>query len=229
MYSPELTALLTSTHSRTTKPLRIGNLQSPPIIPERADPSSEEARLLGPFSKRREVNLRWRYFKREWHKVLPPLQLSFKTIPDPLDVLNESSDKNHIARAGVRGVGLQGGGVLEEAQSLAGPAWKPLTTPRRARRGTGSHALPSSKEGPFTSALSTRWLRKRYQILLGKVPILTYSSEQKNGDNHGPTSRYEVTLPTSAVSPSTRYGADRLPPIDDGSLSWIQLAAENKK
>lgn len=158
--------------------------------------------------------------------MLPPLQLSFKTIPDPLDVLNESSDKNYTARTGVRGIGLQGGGVLEEAQSLAGPAWKPLTTPRRARRGTGSHTL---KEGPFSSALSTRWLRKRYQILLGRVPILTYSSKQKNGDNHGPTSRYEVTLPPSAISPSTRYGADRLPPIDDGSLSWIQLAAEEDK
>jgi len=225
VYSPELTALLTSTHSRTTKALQNANLESPPIMPPRADPSSEETRLLGPFSKRREVNLHWRYFKREWKKVLPPLQLSVKEISD----VNESSDKHDTARFGVRGVGLQGGRVLEEAQILAGPAWKPLSTPRRAKQRPESQNL-NSPESAFTSSLPTRWLRKRYQNLLGKVPILTYhTKERKIGHNNNrPTSRYEVSLAPSAISSHIRYGANRLPPVDEANLRWIQLAEEEK-
>jgi len=230
VYSPELTALLTSTHSRTTKALQKGNLESPPIMPPRADPSSEQTRLLGPFSKRREVNLHWRYFKREWKKVYPPLQLSVKEISDPFEMVNEPSGKHDTARVGVRGVGLQGGRVLEEAQLLAGPAWKPLTTPRRAKQGPESRR-PNSPENPFTSSLPTRWLRKRYQNLLGRVPILTYyPKERENGhDNYEPTNRYEVTLAPSAISSHIRYGANRLPPIDEANLRWIRLAEEDKK
>ncbi|OBZ79295.1 hypothetical protein A0H81_00776 [Grifola frondosa] len=53
-------------------------LATPPKLPNRADPTSEEARLLGPFSKRRQVNIRWRYFTQEWKKLYPPLQVTLK-------------------------------------------------------------------------------------------------------------------------------------------------------
>jgi len=228
VYSPELTALLTSTHSRTTKALRKGSLISPPILPPRAGCFSEEARLLGPFSKRREVNLRWRYFRQEWKKVLPPLQLSVKEISSSFEVTSQSSDTHNTAGAGVRGVGLQGGGILEEAQNLAGPAWKPLSTPRRARKGPVSETLDPSDESPFTTSLSTRWLRKRYQDLLGRVPVLTYSFKQRKDDedNRGSAGQYEVTLAPSAMSSRIRYGANRLPLMDESNLLWIQLAEE---
>jgi len=224
-------ALLNSTHSRTTKALKMTEITSPPILPRRADPSSEEARLVGPFSKRREVNLRWRYFKTEWQKVLPPLELSVKDIYNSSEADNKSTDKHDIAGAGVRGIGLQGSGVLKEVQKLAGPAWKPLSTPRRARQGPESQTPNSFEESPFTSALPTRWLRKRYQDLLGRVPVLTYSFKEPKDDDHNvrPTGVYGVTLPSSAISSHIRYGANRLPPVDESSLAWIQLAEVKNK
>ncbi|KIM88552.1 hypothetical protein PILCRDRAFT_813497 [Piloderma croceum F 1598] len=230
VYSPELTALLTSIHSRTTKPLDKNSIISPPVIPPRADPLSEEAQLLGPFSKRREVNLLWRYFKTEWKKVLPPLQVSIREIPDSLEMTNQSNDKHDPVGAGVRSVGLQDSGVLEEAQKLAGPAWKPLSTPRRARQRLDKEA-PKPHESLFESGLPTRWLRKRYQDLLGRVPILTYCLQQQkvDQDKHRPAGHYKVSLAPSALSSHIRYGANRLPPVDESNLSWIQLAEKSEK
>ena len=217
--------MLTSTHSRTTKALQKRDLELPPIMPPRADRFSEEALHLGPFSKRREVNLRWRYFQNEWKKVLPPLQVSIKEMPGSLEMTNQSNNKHNPVGAGVRSVGLQDSGVLEEAQNLAGPAWKPLSTPRRARRGPDEEA-PKLHESLFESGLPTHWLRKRYQNLLGRVPILTYWYRQ---DNHRPAGRYEVSLTPSAISSHIRYSANRLPPVDESSLSWIQFAEESEK
>jgi hypothetical protein len=200
-------------------------------LPPRADPFSEEAKLLGPFSLRREVNIRWRYFKREYQKVLPPLQLSVQELSDSYEITKESSDLHDTAAAGVRGVGLQGGGILEEAMSLAGPAWKPLSTPRRARQGKDSQTPNPPEENPFASGLSTRWLRKRYQDLLGRVPILTHSVKERKDDrdNRRPTCSYDVSLAPSAISSHVRYGAGRLPPVDESSLSWIKLAEKDGK
>ncbi|KAJ7293404.1 hypothetical protein C8J57DRAFT_1490821 [Mycena rebaudengoi] len=69
VYSQELTALLTSPHSRIRRPLDKKHLACPTTLPARADPASADARLLGPFSKRRETNIRWRYFVAECKKT----------------------------------------------------------------------------------------------------------------------------------------------------------------
>ena len=212
MYSPELTALLTSKHSRKTKKvLDSAHLKSPPTLPERTDPSSEDARLLGQFSKRREVNIRWRFFKTEWSKIFPPLQLSLTK--ESHSCIEGTDDPGAAAKAGVRAFGLQGGRLLEGAVELAGPAWRVPYTPRRALRASELH-IPVAQEKPFHSDLPVRWLRKRYQNLLGKLPVLTYT----------PRNGYTVALAPSAVSSHIRYGANRLPPLDDCTLEWIKLA-----
>lgn len=214
--------MLTSTHSRTTKALEKGNLKSPPSLPARVDPFSKDAQLLGPLSKRREVNLRWRYFTKEWHKVLPPVQLSVKELSESGEVVCTSTDAHDVARAGVRGVGLSGTRILEEVQNIAGPAWKPLSTPRRTRREAERQAPEITREC-FDSDLPTRWVRKRYQNLLGRMPILTYSYQKREGEGYS-RGRYEVTLDPSALSSHIRYTAHRLPPIDESNLSWIKYA-----
>jgi hypothetical protein len=145
---------------------------------------------------------------------------------DSYEVRRQSSDKHDTAAAGVRDVGLQGSGVFEEVKKLAGPAWKPLSTPRRAKQEPGSQPVTSCDESPFTSDLSTRWLRKRYQNLLGKTPVLTYAFKETKDDRR-PAGQYEVSLAPSAISSHIRYGANRLPPVDESSLSWIQLAEGN--
>lgn len=191
------------------------------MLPKRADYSSEEARLLGPLSKRREVNLRWRYFTKEWRKVMPPVQLCVKEASQAGDSTPTTSDRPSLARAGVRGLGLQGSRVLEEVQDMAGPAWKSATIPRRARQCISQQDLPDREQtDPFDSDLPTRWLRKRYQDLLGRMPILTYHYRTQGPQNH-PTGRYEVTLAPSALSSHVRYAAHRRPPVDDCNLSWM--------
>lgn len=58
-YTPRLTAFLTSKYQKRTA--KLPNLFKPPSLPDRADPQSEDARLLGPFSLRRHANIYWRY------------------------------------------------------------------------------------------------------------------------------------------------------------------------
>jgi hypothetical protein len=61
VYTPRLEAYLTSplsyAQSKAPSPSR---LDSPIKLPERSNPNSEEARLLGRLSPRREANIRWR-------------------------------------------------------------------------------------------------------------------------------------------------------------------------
>ncbi|EAU92715.2 DNA repair protein RAD5 [Coprinopsis cinerea okayama7 len=76
VYSPALTALLTSPDARKARrAMRQGAWKASNVLPPRADPESELARLLGPFSKRREVNLQQRFFKKAWSTVHPPLEV----------------------------------------------------------------------------------------------------------------------------------------------------------
>lgn len=48
------------------------HLAWPPTLPERADPASREARLLGPLNKRREKNIRWRFLQGIQRRIYPP-------------------------------------------------------------------------------------------------------------------------------------------------------------
>ncbi|KAG8988048.1 hypothetical protein FRB90_002996, partial [Tulasnella sp. 427] len=75
IYSPTLLALITSAHGRSSgKAVSESDTRHPPILPAKADPNSEDAKFLGPLSKRREVNLRWRYYKEQVAAARAPLQ-----------------------------------------------------------------------------------------------------------------------------------------------------------
>jgi hypothetical protein len=212
VYSPELSALLTSAHSRTTKPLRRSALTTPTRLPARADPLSEEARLLGPLSKRREVNFRWRFFTGEWKKVVPPVQLTCTESSSTGKEIQQSSDRKILTRLGLRPVGMQGFGILEHVERLARPpTTRPLT--RRERSTTKAH--------PPTDVPSPRWIRRRYQQLLGRLPILTYyrSARKTQGS-------YHVTLSPHAVSTSQPRSSRGLAEADVIDLTWLNLKDE---
>ncbi|KAI0785075.1 hypothetical protein C8Q75DRAFT_868039 [Abortiporus biennis] len=226
VYSAELTALLTSTISRTAKALRLKDLEHPTTLPSRADPKSEEARLLGPFSKRRLVNLHQRFLKDEEKKVLPPLQLQ--------DGSSDSSkaDVATLNQLGVRGFGLQGTGVLEEAIAIAGPPCHSQTT-RRERRLSATRSIPADSEvlslehaSPQTSSASSsvethlprRWVRRRYRELLYTVPILSYDPDTTQSEHKG---RYTVSLASSAVGKATQGSFHRIPEVDIVDKAWM--------
>ncbi|TFK56604.1 hypothetical protein OE88DRAFT_1649984 [Heliocybe sulcata] len=201
-YSPQIAALLTSQYARAVKALAPKNLVTPPVLPAQADPSSEEARLLGPFSKRREVNIRHRYFKEQTDRIYPPLQV----------VVHErgkdtgSSSHDTLKQAGIRGTAMQDAGIFEEVLDLAG----------------SGHEPPPA--GAFNSSLPTRFIRRRYRELLGKLPILTY--------NHAPASRgsgrYEVSLAPRALISSVPRTAKGIPSVDADDLAWLESSSNEK-
>jgi len=193
VYSLELTALLTSGLSRKKRPLAPGDLSFPPILPERADPNSSDAKILGPFSKRREVNARWKYFRQEWKKVFPPLQVSLS--PDQ-DVGLECGGDSISSR--IRKIGFEGTPVLEELVRLT-------TNPRYC-----------SQEG-FYGRLPNRWLRRRYQELLGKLPILTFIPPHEDVTVRKPGG-FVVSLAPNALK--ARAQGRRIPNATDDDVAW---------
>ncbi|KAF8519101.1 hypothetical protein BU17DRAFT_47936 [Hysterangium stoloniferum] len=183
-YSPELSTLLVSAHARTiTKPLKPVALVTPPTLPERADPKSEEARLLGTLSRRREVNIRWRYYVAEVKKTYYPLEL---TKP------NGVSETSRFRQTGAEGLSL-----LKEVEQLASSGHMSSPVPRRQR---GKAAEPGDSENPLQHAASDsqftkRFLRRRYRELLSRIPILTPDTEGKYG---GQTSLSPLSLSNSS-------------------------------
>ncbi|KAG6860245.1 hypothetical protein C0995_013738 [Termitomyces sp. Mi166 len=214
VYSPELKALLLSSDSRKTKALTAKSLDFPPALPPRVDPSSEDARLLGPFSKRREVNIRWRYFTKEWKKVFPPLQVAVKDSTSECD----RTSTEDLSRAGVRALGMQGRGIYENVQAVAGPLTvpRPLTRKERLSRGTEVDISVQSRH-------PSRWLRRRYQELLGRLPILAYTpTRDKNKQSSG---RYSVSLSSNALAPALRHDPSRYPEVEPvADLEWLEFA-----
>ena len=196
-----LKALLTSAHSRTTKPLKVANLVTPPILPARADPSSPDARIFGPFSKRREVNIRRRYFASEWKKVFPPIELQVR--PDSLG-------KRQSAKKLIPGFGIRIGVLADIEKTVATLKARPL--PRRER----SSEQDSSEVG-IKAGHPSRWLRRRYRSLLSRLPILLYNPS----DNSEQSGFFSVQQSELSLPPYQRP-IPYLPVVDSTTLAWLE-------
>ncbi|KAK0208186.1 hypothetical protein DFS33DRAFT_1379743 [Desarmillaria ectypa] len=213
VYPKELAALLISPASRSNKKaLTLEDLETPPTLPSRADPTSEDAKLLGTLSKRREVNIRWRFFTEESRKVYPPLEVKAKVFSN---TPSEGSPVT-IREAGIRGFGFQEQGLLEDIHNIVGCGKE---SPRPATR-RGLQAMEKIGQVPPIPAARhpSRWLRRRYQQLLGKLPQVTYTyqSEAKDG-------RYMVSLSDQSIAafvvPIHQYGE-----ADSTALAWYNKA-----
>jgi len=217
VYSPELTALLLSRYTRPTgSPLRLSHLSRPPTLPQRADPSSEDARLFGPFSKRREVNIRWRYFSFHWKRLYPPLGVTVKE----RGARETSSQEDLILGARIRGV--QTTGLLAELMSLTGSGSERPPTPRRIDPVYLPHPVSRVAD---RQVLPNRFLRRRYRELLGRIPILTYSyvpGQPVIGTKDRPTGEYKVSLAPNALSPHIQHETARSKVLDDVDLAWFE-------
>ena len=219
IYGPELTALFLSPYTRPSgKAPKPSHLHSPPTLPPRADPSSGDARLYGPFSKRREVNIRWRYFTNQWKRLYPPLEVSV----EQRGAQESSSQEDALLGARIRGVGMQTAGQLDQVKSLAGPASEKPPAPRRIDQ----IYLPHDAHSPTADrrSLPNRFLRRRYRELLGRIPVLTYSyvpGESVTSSNGHPTGKYEVSLACTAISQYVRpvTHSEELDAVD---LAWIE-------
>lgn len=208
--TPALEALLTNSASRTTSALDRRRLEVPSTWPARADPISEQSRFLGPLSKRREVNIRWRYHTEEWKKILPPLQTEIQN-RGRQSVLG--SITGHIPTVPFK-FGLQTTTTMEDIIAMASPR---RSTPT-SRDGTGASAHLSNT----APARSARWLRRRYRQLLDDIPLFRQEYSQNKGKNI-----YQVSLSDHAMNPTSI--SVRSPSIDSDNASWLHRAGEGAR
>ncbi|KAI0328173.1 hypothetical protein GY45DRAFT_1326714 [Cubamyces sp. BRFM 1775] len=220
VYSREMQALMTSDAARATRMLYADALQNPPILPARADPNSPEARTLGPFSKRREVNLRWRFFQQELQKTLLPLQVVVSDHPQSGDPPSPKTDEASLARAGIRSIGLQHSGVFEEIEALAAV---PNKARHSAKDGAPSDSSAQGSSPTSSSHLSERFLRRRYQQLLARTPILVYKpSRTASSEDEAADGKFQVTLSPHAAKRGTPVHRT----ASEVDLAWIRRAEE---
>lgn len=229
VYSPELTALLGSGISRDT-PLSLKTLKNPPLLSERVDRNSEQARLLGPLSKRREVNIRWRFFTDGWRKTLPPLQVGViePTSAGEIEPIIRT-DKASLDNAGIRPVGLQYSGVLEDLVSSAGPPCVLQPQTRRERAASPSeHESLDTEHRPLP-----RFIRRRMRQVLTRIPILTFTDKARGtdkgrGSRSSKGSQYGVSLSPNGLDGSTRYGGLKIPPAHTSYLAWVDAVPRRR-
>ncbi|KAK7680570.1 hypothetical protein QCA50_016352 [Cerrena zonata] len=222
-YTPELAALHTSSLSRTSKALTSKALQVPPTLPERADPNSKLARLLGPFSKRREVNIHKRFYKEELLKILPPLEV----------VALEQNDSQESSAHPIRGTGLEFTNVFEDIEAISGSPWVVPTTPLRGREAgnVSPPSVPDEANLGIRTNLRQRFVRRRFQHLLSQIPILSQkpSKTQSNSSDKVPI-RYVVTRSPRAMLNDRRNNPQRYPLASAADMAWFELAeSESQK
>lgn len=157
VYSPELIALLTSPHSRTTKPLIESDIIKPRNLPASASPLSDDACIYGRLSKRREVNIRWRQFKTETKKLLPPLGTRAAMQDGKLQFPHKNLEN------------------LVDMESVVGELCRgPTETRREQKAKLENHDIPT----PSMYRHPSRWVRRRYRWLLSYTPKIVYQSDK---------------------------------------------------
>lgn len=159
------------------------------MLPARADPASEEARLLGPFSLRRKANIHRRFFREELGRTMPPLELhGADPISDNPEVIAKSDLSAKPLPTLVVPIGLENTGVFKELEAFAKTSAKPV--PRRARLREGMRLTNGDPSTTFSQNASScrndsipettgprlpRYLRRRFREILAQTPILTHT------------------------------------------------------
>ena len=203
-----MTALLGSVLSRSS-PRTLKQLHHPPTLPARANPTSSDAKILGPLSKRREVNLRRKFFERETARVRPPLEVSRVHITELRTPLNDPA-KTH-ENAGKEKpptpplVGFQGTSVLRDLELVASPNLNSL-------KSTVEPTLPDPAR--HMTAVN-RFIRRQHRKILTEIPILTDSKPP-----NCPTGRYQVSPSPLACSDVL---TSAVPMADEADLAWLRL------
>ncbi|KAL8277965.1 hypothetical protein RQP46_009597 [Phenoliferia psychrophenolica] len=241
-FSPSLSALLTSSISHTTRPPRPSHLISPPSLPPRADPSSEEARLLGPLTPQRVRAIRLRYWNSQTAKLRAPLAVQVRAAAGGENgqqlVRSAGVASGVLQKAGVMGVDVEAG--WRRLEELEGKARVPddarprvprrlQTRDERTTKGPTPFATPPKPQqerkvprilSPLANntkwhlpkTLSPRLLRRRFAHVLDNSPILTVIERAQ-----GPVG-FEVSKSTWAKGGMGHVGA-----MSEEDLWWIGM------
>ncbi|KAG8835310.1 hypothetical protein FRC17_004092 [Serendipita sp. 399] len=242
-YPPTLLALVSNPISKTTgKAYSAAEVLNPKTMPARADPTSEEARLIGPLSLRRMKNIHRRFFVEQTGRILPPLE-----VHTPISINDQLKNGTYVPRTRLEALK-----PMEMLQTLASP--NPMYSP--PSRSTEEDRIPISLTPRRSSKLrlggrSSRWLRRRYRELLASIPAVNVwnpseSSEPENvhpsGETKGskrtnksaivsipnpeqPTTKARVTWSSDMVLSPDKAGSLRT--MTSKELKWIRDAEES--
>jgi hypothetical protein len=158
------------------------------------------------LSKRREVNLRWRFFEEETARVHPPLEVSRVHAAQVSMSTVGGTEFTDVEQLTPPPVGFQGTSVFSDLESIASP------NPNLLKRATNQTNNTQS-----TSTLNY-FIRRQHRKLLAKIPILTYF--QRPGS---PSGKYQVSLSPLASSGSLTRLTSTVPMADEADLAWLRL------
>jgi len=222
VYSQAFRALLTNPLSRKTKALTLEKIDKPPKLPSRADPDSEDARLLGPLSKRRHVNILWRAYTHEVKYTIPPLdvklsQQGHSNGENKLDIPSSpSGTASNSMSFGVTLGGFQDAGMVERLRLMAGLGGGNRAMTRRERRALSGPEVSDASLHP--SLLPTRQLRRSHRWLLSKIPLLKCVPHKDDPTVKNRKTSYSVYLANEALRNSRFKARQKISPVDH---SWI--------
>lgn len=251
-FTPPIVALLTSPLSHSTRPPTRAQLASPPTLPARADPTSEEARLLGPLTPQRIKAIKRRYFNEQISKLRAPIAVRLRR-KDGQPVKDEHLMLKYV---GLGTVDLAKGqrvlGELELKAQIAEGATprlpRRLQSPeQRASKGVVPPRIkqevaddqrrilsPSSKNSKWhlPKTLTPRLLRRRFQEILTNSPILVVEQQQLPSTSSSPSPTSSIDKPRPAVktpftfsvaqSPFARGSVQRHPEMSAEDQWWEQ-------
>jgi hypothetical protein len=198
----------------------------PLSMPERGRPGSRDAELIGPLSKRREVNILWRAYTHEVSKAIPALELGIQEGPRNAAPISKSPDD--LARHGLRSLGMQGSGLIEDCVAISRSTheYEPMT--RRQKIHLEKNGVNTSN-ALLNEGRMPRFFRRRYQSLLSRLPVLTYhprdrdSQDKKDRKNSNiKDSEYSVGLHPYAIMPGVRFKVPFTRPVSATDLEWIK-------
>ncbi|BGP31165.1 hypothetical protein JCM10296v2_002929 [Rhodotorula toruloides] len=197
-FPPPLAALVTSSFAHTSRAPTPADLLKPPLLPERADPTSEQARLLGPLIPERIKAIKRRFWNMQSDKIHAPVSIKVLQGKDEIDDMYKASWllKKH---AGLNVVpehlakGWRRAQDLETKSSSSTPKLPPRRLQTAEQRQNRPPPLPSvstrrlipddARRSLVPAFDTTKWkrpriirprlLRRRVQVMMQKMPTLT--------------------------------------------------------
>lgn len=176
IYTPRLQAYLTSSDSYSKgKAPTTNQLSRPPKLPARADPASEEARLLGRLHPRREANIKWRFLSDLRSRLYAPSSTEQAHLLNTLSTTSSSKEARKHKKPNTD--------VLMKLQE-------------------NEHRYRKTSVWDRPKRITSRFMRRRYAALLDKSVILE-NRETSANDAKWVARRPEIALGLSRKAAAT--------------------------
>ncbi|GAA5974578.1 hypothetical protein JCM5350_001202 [Sporobolomyces pararoseus] len=235
-FSPPLAALVGSSISHISRPPSPSQLVKPPTMPERADPSSEEARLLGSLAPERIRAIKRRWWNLQTGKIRAPIAVRVYRDGEAVKVTGESKILLSKLDNGLDGVNLESGQHrldLLEAKAQVPKSSRPLPPKRLQSRDQRAQSYPApTKVAPPTlqdaerrtfspTSRNTKWhnpkqitsrlLRRRAIGSLEIAPIVNVNISDRG------KAGYEVKRSQFAKGEKGRFAQ-----VSEEDLAWLE-------